>query len=163
MPKRESDKVGSELFIVDNSADDWKVLRYLHDWCQLSKSIDIATGYFEIGSLLSLDGGWQQVDHLRILMGDEVSKRTKKAFEKGLGEIAETLDGSIEKEKTKNHFLSGVPAIVDAIRNGKIECRVYRKDKFHAKAFITHARLAVVGSAALRGPSNFTFPGLTEK
>jgi len=54
MPKRESNRTGSELFIVDNSADDWKALRYLHDWCQISKSIDIATGYFEIGALLAL-------------------------------------------------------------------------------------------------------------
>ena len=44
--------VGSELFIVDNSDQDWKVLRYLRDWCQLSGQIDIATGYFEIGGLL---------------------------------------------------------------------------------------------------------------
>ena len=49
MPKRTS-TTGSELFIVDNSDEDWKVLRYLHDWCQISKSIDIATAYFEIGS-----------------------------------------------------------------------------------------------------------------
>ena len=41
-------------FIVDNSERDWKVLRYLHDWCETSKEIDVATGYFEIGSLLSL-------------------------------------------------------------------------------------------------------------
>ena len=53
MPKRTS-KTGSELFIVDNSDDDWKVQRYLHDWCGLSKAIDVATGYFEIGGLLGL-------------------------------------------------------------------------------------------------------------
>jgi hypothetical protein len=34
-------------------------------------------------------------------MGDEVSKRTKKAFEQGLQEIATRLDDSIEKEKEK--------------------------------------------------------------
>jgi hypothetical protein len=34
MPVRSSARVGSELFIVDNSQDDWNVLRYLHDWCQ---------------------------------------------------------------------------------------------------------------------------------
>jgi len=141
MPKRESHKAGSELFIVDNSADEWKALRYLSDWCQLSKSIDIATGYFEIGALLALGDEWQKVDHIRILMGDEVSKRTKRAFEAGLQEIALRLGRSIEQEKEKNHFLIGVPAIVDAIQSGKIECRVYRKDKFHAKAYITHARL----------------------
>ena len=162
MPKRTNHATGSELFIVDNSEEDWKALRYLRDWCQLSKSIDIATGYFEIGALLALDGEWQKVDKIRILMGDEVSKRTKTAFEKGLRTITSKLDDSLEKEKTKNHFLTGVPGFAEAVRSGKIECRVYRKDKFHAKAHITHARLEVVGATALVGSSNMTYPGLTE-
>ena len=71
MPKRTSQS-GSELFIVDNSDEDWKVVQYLHDWCQISKAIDIATGYFEIGSLLALDGQWQKLDKLRILLDREV-------------------------------------------------------------------------------------------
>jgi hypothetical protein len=86
MPNRTS-PTGSELFIVDNSDTDWKVLRYLHDWCQISKAIDIATGYFEIGSLLSLQDEWQKVDKIRILMGDEVSKRTKITFVEALGRV----------------------------------------------------------------------------
>lgn len=161
MPNRTS-QTGSELFIVDNSDADWKVLRYLHDWCQIAKGIDIATGYFEIDSLLALKDEWQKVDQIRILMGDEVSMRTKGAFQQGLSHIAAALDASIEQEKQKNDFLAGVPAIVEAIRSGKIQCRVYRKAKFHAKAYITHARLEVVGASALVGSSNFTFPGLTE-
>jgi hypothetical protein len=161
MPRRSS-STGSELFIVDNSDEDWKVLRYLHDWCQLSKSIDIATGYFEIGSLLALEGEWQKVDKIRILMGDEVSRRTKNSFAAGLTQVKQRLDLSLESEKEKNGFLIGVPGIVEAIRSGKITCRVYRKDKFHAKAYITHARLEVVGSSALVGSANFTYPGLTE-
>ena len=119
-----SNKTGSELFLVDNSDSDWKVLRYLREWCQLSKSMDIATGYFEIGSLLALDDEWQKVDHIRLLMGDEVSKRTKIAFEKGVKDIRDRLDESIETEKQRNDFLSGVPAIVEAIRSGRIQCRV---------------------------------------
>lgn len=161
MPKRVS-QTGSELFIVDNSEEDWKVVRYLHDWCQLSKSIDVATGYFEIGSFLALRDEWQKVDQIRILMGDEVSLRTKTAFNAGLQRVEEHLDTSIEREKEDNDFLRGVPAIVEGIRSGKIQCRIYRKDKFHAKAYITHARLDVVGSSALVGSSNFTYPGLTE-
>jgi HKD family nuclease len=54
-----------------------------------------------------------------------------------------------------------VPDIVDGLRSGKIACRVYRKEKFRAKAYITHAHMEVAGSAALAG-SNFSFPGLTE-
>ena len=161
MPKKTS-LTGSELFIVDNSDDDWKAARYLHDWCQLSRSIDIATGYFEIGALLALDGEWQKVDGIRVLMGDEVSRRTKKAFDEGLAQVSQRMDDSIEAEKRRNDFLDGVAGVVDALRSGKITCRVYRKDKFHAKAYITHARLEVVGSTALVGSSNFTFPGLTQ-
>jgi hypothetical protein len=71
-------KPGSELFIVDNSDADWKVRNYLTECCGLAKTIDIATGYFEIGALLALRDAWQAVDHIRILMGDEVSRRTQR-------------------------------------------------------------------------------------
>jgi hypothetical protein len=161
LPTRTSTS-GSELFIVDNSDEDWKVVRYLRDWCQISRAIDIATGYFEIGSLLALKDEWQKVDQIRILMGDEVSLRTKRAFDAGLSAAAAKLDDSLEREKYQNAFLAGVDRIVEGIRSGKIACRVYREEKFHAKAYITHARMEVVGSSALVGSSNFTHPGLTE-
>lgn len=152
----------SQLFIVDNADSEWKVRSYLSEWCELSQRIDIATGYFEIGALLVLKGGWKKVDKIRLLMGDEVSMRTAQAFDKGLRLMTGRLDGSLNAEKVKNDFLEGVPAVVEAIQAGKLECRVYRKDKFHAKAYITHGRSAVVGSFALVGSSNFTVPGLTD-
>src|ERR1700680_3830658 len=108
MPNRTS-KSGSDLFIVDNSDTDWKVLRYLHDWCQISKAIDIATGYFEIGSLLALQDEWQKVDKIRILLGDEVSRRTKNAFTEGLERVRQRLDLSPEIKKEKNGLLPDVP------------------------------------------------------
>ena len=61
-------------------------------------------------------------------MGDEVSMRTKQAFASGLRQIHARLDDSLESEKGRNDFLKGVPAILEAIRSGKIQCRVYRKD-----------------------------------
>ena len=96
---------GRELFIVDNSDDDWKAVRYVRDWCQISKSIDIATGYFDIGSLLSLGDEWQKVDKIRILMGEEASLRTKKAFQEGLSTATNRFDNSLEDEKGRNIFL----------------------------------------------------------
>ena len=60
-----------DLFIVDN-ADPWRVQEYLREWADLAHTFDVATGYFEIGALLALDGQWQKLDKLRILMGDEV-------------------------------------------------------------------------------------------
>ena len=154
-------KTGNDLFIVDNSDDDWKVLNYLAEWSEISHKFDIATGYFEIGALLAFHGKWQKLDQIRILMGDEVTKRTHRALVDGLARVGQLLDESIEREKQKNDFLTGVDEVVKAIASGKIQCRVYIKKKFHAKAYITHSKLAVVGSSALVGSSNFTHPGLT--
>ena len=154
-----SDSKGGELFIVDNSISGWTGIRYLQEWADLSESFDIATGFFEIGALLELDGKWQQLEKIRIMMGDETSRRTRSVL---LGEVEGRLDDSIESDKEKNPFLKGVPAIVDALKSGKIECRVYNRDKFHAKAYITHAKMEVVGAQALVGSSNFTLPGLTK-
>lgn len=153
----------SDLFIVDNSISGWTGLRYLEDWTEISTHFDIATGFFEIGSLLALDGKWQQLDKIRILMGNETTLRTRKALTKALEErTQETLDGSLEDAKGQNPFLKGVEAIAKALSSGKIECRIYTKDKFHAKAYITHGRQAVVGARALVGSSNFTAPGLSQ-
>ncbi len=155
-------KSGGDLFIVDNSDQDWKVLQYLREWTDIAHRFDVATAYFEIGALLALDGQWQKLDNLRILMGPEVSTRTKKALLDGVKAIEQALDTSIEREKEANDFLSGVPAIVDALCRRQIECRVYTKRKFHAKTYITHSKRTVIGASALVGSSNLTYPGLTE-
>ncbi|MEH6805195.1 MAG: helicase-related protein [Rhodococcus erythropolis] len=146
----------SEQFIVDNTSEDWKALQYVREWCDISSAIEIATGHFEIGAFLALDGAWQKVDKIRLLIGGETSRATADA-------IAAALDTSIAVERqTGDTFLTGIDAVVDAIRSGKIEIRVYKPKKFHAKAYITHSKLKVVGSAALVGSSNFTRPGLTQ-
>lgn len=153
---------GRDLFIVDNSVSGWTALRYLEEWSGIAKAFDIATGYFEIGSLLALDGKWQPLEKIRILLGAEITQRTRKAMlEVVRGRALQMLDSSIEADKGSNPFLRGVPAILKALRSGQIECRVYDKDKFHAKTYITHAKLEVIGSQALVGSSNFTRPGLT--
>ena len=157
------DSKGRELFIVDNSVSGWTGLRYLEEWSGIAKSFDIATGYFEIGALLTLDGKWQGLDKIRILLGAETTHRTRKTILDAVrAQALDRLDEGIEEDKEPNPFLHGVPAIVNALRSGQIECRVYDKDKFHAKAYITHAKLEVVGAQALVGSSNFTRPGLTK-
>jgi superfamily II DNA or RNA helicase len=145
-----------DSFIVDNTNDDWQALQYVRAWCELSSSLDIATGHFEIGAFLALDGEWQKVDNIRLLIGGETSRTTADA-------IAAALDRSIRVERqTGDSFLTGVDAVVDGIRSGKVEIRAFKPKKFHAKAYITHARNPVVGAEALVGSSNFTRPGLTQ-
>ena len=149
------------MFIVDNTDDNWKALNYLNEWCEISSQFDIATGYFEISSLIAMDGQWQKLDKIRILMGDEVSLRTKKAFQRALSEKLGALNDSMEDEKEGNEFLSGVEAVIEAFRSKKIECRVYKKKKFHAKAYITYDRSRVRPPIGLVGSANFTKSGLS--
>ena len=154
---------GGSAFVVDNSTGKGtdKVVDYLRKWCNASDRFDIASGYFEIGALRQLDGQWQKLDKIRILMGDETSRTTKTRI---LQAINSRLDDSFDKEKDLNHFMTGVSEILEGIRSGQIEIKVYTKSKFHAKLYLTHARpeLEVVPSVALVGSSNFTIPGISK-
>jgi hypothetical protein len=77
-------KSGGELFIVDNGDENWKGLKYLQDWTEIASASDIATGFFEIGALLALDGQWQKLDKIRILMGKDVFARARQDILDGL-------------------------------------------------------------------------------
>jgi superfamily II DNA or RNA helicase len=154
---------GSDLFIVDNSDADWKGLRHLQEWTLTATGFDIATGFFELGPFLALDGKWQKLEAIRILMGDETTARTRQGLLDALRtRVCDKLDSSVEAEKEANDMLVGAASVVQALRQGKIQCRVYAKRKFHAKAYITHSKSNGIPSVALVGSSNFTLPGLTQ-
>jgi hypothetical protein len=53
----------NNLYIVDNSNENRSVKKYLSDWCKISKQMDIATGYFEIGGMLELEEEWKHLDY----------------------------------------------------------------------------------------------------
>lgn len=162
----------SALYIVDNETEEQSVKKYLREWCPISKQIDVATGYLEIGGFLVLDTDWQKLDKIRIILGNEVTKRTKDVFDKAVESLLNRIKDSIDEEQEKNDFLVGVPAILDALKSGKVECRVYEKSKFHAKAYITYFRdeyktqfptsMNVPYGYALVGSSNFTRAGLMQ-
>ena len=162
----------NNLYIVDNASDAQSVKNYLSQWCDVSKQMDIATGYLEIGGLLELDTNWQKLDKIRIILGNEVTKRTKDVIDTAVSAILARLHNSINREHEKDEFLTGVPAILDALKSGKIECRVFDKSKFHAKAYITYFRdeyknqfiqaMNIPAGYALVGSSNFTKAGLTQ-
>jgi superfamily II DNA or RNA helicase len=160
------------LYVVDNSSETQSVKQYLTEWCSVSKQMDIATGYLEIGGLLDLDQSWQKLDKIRIILGNEVTKRTKTVIDAVVEALLSRLRDSVDAEQEHNEFLIGVPAIVEAMKSRKIECRVFDKDKFHAKAYITYFRddyrdqfissMNLPNGYALVGSSNFTHAGLTK-
>ena len=62
----------------------------------------------------------------------EISQNKINELSSKLNENKEELkETSALTEKEENDFLAGVPAIVEAIKSKKIECRIFREKKFH--------------------------------
>jgi hypothetical protein len=59
-------KSDGELFIVDTRDENWKGLKYIHNWTEIAGAFDVAGGNFKIASLLKLDGKWQRLNKIRI-------------------------------------------------------------------------------------------------
>ena len=67
--------MSDNLYIVDNMSPNKTVKHYLTEWCSISKQMDIATGYFEIGGLLELGNNWQAMDKIRIILWETTIKK----------------------------------------------------------------------------------------
>lgn len=117
-----------------------------------SKRLDVATGYFDVGSLLDLDGDWQRLDKIRLLMGDEVTTKTKEAFSEALR--AKDQNG-IERAQEEDDWkaLDGLSAITKAIGTGALEARVHTRAKSHAKARLSRKRTRSEGTEIIRTSS----------
>ncbi|MEZ4527867.1 MAG: phospholipase D-like domain-containing protein [Desulfobacterales bacterium] len=144
--------------IIDNSSGNTLVSAYEKLFPSLA-SISLATGMFEIGAFLLLEGLWQNIKQIRILMGDETTRRTRQEIVRA---IAQMSDQSIENEKIRDDALTGLAAVRQAIMNRQIRLRIYSKSRFHAKACLMEAKEESPVDFAIAGSSNFTRPGLTE-
>ncbi|MBM4031839.1 MAG: hypothetical protein FJ291_08655 [Planctomycetes bacterium] len=145
--------------IVDNRKEN-TALAVLKSLLPETRQLDIATGVFDLGSLMALDGFWQKADLLRIIMGDETTRRTRQVL---LDSLVKAANDSIEAQKQEDDALTGLAAIRDALRPevARILCRIYTKAKFHAKAYLLRTRGLPV-NFGLVGSSNLTRAGLTE-
>jgi SNF2 family DNA or RNA helicase len=144
--------------LVDNRPGN-QMLYAVRRLMQESTTLDVATGYFEVGALLDLDGEWQQLQRIRLLMGNEVSRKTRIAFVEALRDKDRN---GIERFQESDDWkaLQGLEAIRQALISGFIETKVYTKAKFHAKAY--HFKTGGVVNHGIIGSSNFTHPGLTQ-
>ena len=144
--------------LIDNRGEN-TVLKAFHRLLPHSRRWDVATGYFEVGALLDLDGSWQTLEELRILLGDEVTKRTRDQLAAALRNQS---DASLEAVKEKDDSLLGLAAVRQAIQTHQIKARVYTKAKFHAKSYLMDGNDDSLVDFAVVGSSNFTHPGLTQ-
>ncbi len=145
--------------LIDNEPEgDHTLLTALKQLLPLSKKWDIATGYFEVGALLKLDGLWQKLESIRLVMGDETTKRTRQLL---VDALCRQVDESIEAQKEDDDTLQGLEAVRRALESKQLQVKVFTQRKFHAKAHRLTARTGPVNFGIV-GSSNFTLPGLTE-
>lgn len=143
--------------IIDNRESN-TLLNTLKNLLPLAGLLDIASGYFEIGALLALEDSWHSLKNLRIILGDETSKRTRREL---IESAQRQCNESIELEKERDDTLKGLDAIRDALDGRKIRIKIYTKAKFHAKTYLI-GNLSGSPDYAIVGSSNFTRPGLTK-
>jgi len=144
--------------VIDNRGEN-TLLALLKSLLPQAVSLDIATGYFEIGSLLALQNSWRYLKNLRVILGDETSKRTRREL---IESIKRQCNESIEIEKERDDTLKGLNAIRDALDNKRIRMKIYTKAKFHAKTYLVRNEPLKFPDYAVVGSSNFTLPGLTK-
>lgn len=143
--------------IIDN-AGDTTVLGALMKILPKAFQLDIATGYFEISSLLALGNSWREIEQIRLIMGDEISRRTRNLL---VEELAKITDESIESYKEHDDTLTGLEAVREALKRRQLQIRVYDRAKFHSKCYLMRTRPPQLVNFGLVGSSNFTATGLT--
>jgi superfamily II DNA or RNA helicase len=143
--------------LLDNTAGR-TVLDALRALLPSARNWDLATGFFEIGAFPLLDGLWQPVEKVRLVMGDETTRRTRRELVEALRQQS---DESIESAKERDDSLTGLHAVRAALAAKQLEARVYTRAKFHAKAHYLETKPPTPVNYGLIGSSNFTEPGLT--
>lgn len=152
------------LTILDNRGDN-TVLAAFRRLLPQTRQWDVATGYFEVGSLLDLDGQWQSLEGLHVLLGDEMTDRTRRTLlsrAEMVVSLRQQSENSIEEAKEKDDALTGLAAVRQSLASGHVQTRVYTQAKFHAKGYLMEGADTSLVDYAVVGSSNFTHPGLTQ-
>ena len=129
-----------------------------------SKSLDIATAYFNVRGFTLLQEGLQELGSLRLLLGDEPGDGESVGLRpRAASRLTRELNAAPFTEAT----LRAVEDLIAFLRRDMVGVRAYQQGFLHAKSYIFYGDLPVGGAdrfqpvAAIVGSSNFTGPGLT--
>lgn len=129
-----------------------------------SKSLDVATAYFNVRGFRLLQNGLENLGSFRMLLGDE--PRDGPAL--GLRpRAAQQLIAELNAAPFDEDTLRAVEDLIAFLRRDMVAVRAYQKGFLHAKCYLFYNDLPSGGAdrfqplAAIVGSSNFTGPGLT--
>src|SRR5665648_100369 len=178
IPKeRENDMAHNDLTFFTNEPE-----RNLYDrFNSILKSntqfFDILVGYFRTSGFFLLYPAMDDIEKIRILVGLNVDAKTVEIINQANVEI--TLESFSHKEAKQmfanaieNEFSvsddsfdveQGVKTLIEWIKNGKIEMRMYPEASIHAKVYIMRKDMDKVPDqygSVITGSSNFSMAGL---
>ena len=135
--------------------------------------LSIATGYWDLQGTLEILGHIKGYESIRLLIGQEpLSHRLQSSFKIDVNDpknlfpdadikhdLVEAGRMSSEINKLLEQLRAAAVILSELIRTKKLEVKVFRKPRLHAKAYIfgTHSTRSAIG---IVGSSNFTHAGL---
>lgn len=128
----------------------------------------VATGYWDLPGTLELIDEISDYEKIELLIGQEpLANHLQKKYNISFDEsqlfpdsyVASDLE-DYGKSKEINELRETARKLVGLIKNGKLEVKVFRKPRLHAKAYI-FGDLGDGDSVGIIGSSNFTKAGLT--
>ena len=118
----------------------------------------IATAFFSLDAMNMMGDRLGQFERVRLLFGGDAAPTQRRKL---LEMMRTRSDADLLKQREQDPLLKGLEFAKKLIEEGRLEARVYTKDKFHAKAYLAHC----TGHPPLNGilgSGNFTRPGLTQ-
>jgi superfamily II DNA or RNA helicase len=134
---------------------------------------DILVGYFYLSGFYKLEASLNQTDKIRILVGMETDDQIIKLNQRAVREldfisssdakllISDRIKNDLENSEDNYNTYSAALKFIDWIKQGKIEVRLYKKQKIHSKIYImTFPEGFPDRGRVITGSSNFTQSGL---
>jgi SNF2 family DNA or RNA helicase len=143
--------------IVDNLGENTLVNAVL-ELSQTGTSISIASAYFSLDAFNLLESPLRNLNTVRLLFGDEASAKSRLFLMQAFRARSES---DLQARREEAPFLSRLKVVEDLIDQKKLHVRCYKRDKFHAKAYLIE-RTVSPEKVGLIGSGNFTRLGLTQ-
>ncbi len=118
----------------------------------------IATAYFSLDALNLISQNLLKADKVRLIYGGEANARDRNAI---LTAMRSDSEERLLDDRKTDPLLSGLVYAKQLIEEGRLEARIYRRQNFHAKLYISH-RQGEPPVSGIVGSGNFTRSGLTQ-
>ena len=173
---------------ADNVIDNKKIIlkEELLKILPVTKTADIAVGYFFISGLSVIISSLQKVDKVRLLISNTTDKTTAETLieaghsvnnvcieiertnsvndrkkKKTIIDSEENTKRSLEYMSQTNDDETVIKILIEMMKSKQLEVRVYPKEKLHAKAYIFKSKdTAFVKGMGIVGSSNLSLAGM---